>query len=90
VKSLNTYRQIGMSLAMGHTRKVIVLVVGVTIVLIGMAMMVLPGPAIIVIPAGLAVLGTEFLWARRLLRYVYSETQKAAGRLVGAMRDKEQ
>ena len=31
-------------------------------------MIVTPGPAIVVIPAGLALLATEFLWARRLLQ----------------------
>ena len=45
----------------------IVLVVGGTVVAIGVAMVVLPGPAFVVIPAGLAILATEFLWARRLL-----------------------
>lgn len=45
----------------------IVLVVGGTVVAIGVAMLVLPGPAFVVIPAGLAILATEFVWARRLL-----------------------
>lgn len=49
-------------------RKLVVLLVGVSIVLIGVAMIVLPGPAIVVIPLGLAVLATEFAWAARLLR----------------------
>ena len=31
-------------------------------------MVVLPGPAIVVIPLGLAILATEFVWARRLLQ----------------------
>ena len=30
-------------------------------------MIVLPGPAVVVIPVGLAILATEFVWARRLL-----------------------
>jgi tellurite resistance protein TerC len=33
--------------------------------LIGVALIVLPGPAFIVIPIGLAILATEFAWARR-------------------------
>lgn len=49
-------------------RKVVIFVVGSTVVLIGVVMVVAPGPAFIVIPAGLAILATEFLWARRLLR----------------------
>jgi len=48
-------------------KRVFVLIVGVTILIIGIAMIILPGPAVIVIPIGLAVLGTEFLWARRAL-----------------------
>jgi len=35
--------------------------------LLGLAMIVLPGPAIVVIPAGLAILATEFIWAKRWL-----------------------
>jgi tellurite resistance protein TerC len=38
------------------------------VLLIGIAMIVLPGPAILVIPLGLAILATEFVWARRLLK----------------------
>ncbi len=50
-----------------QARKIIVLVLGVTTVIIGVIMIVAPGPAIVVIPLGLAFLATEFLWARRLL-----------------------
>ncbi len=35
---------------------------------VGFAMIVLPGPAFVVIPAGLAILGLEFAWARHTLR----------------------
>ena len=37
-------------------------------VLLGIAMIALPGPAVVVIPAGLAILATEFLWAPRALK----------------------
>jgi uncharacterized protein (TIGR02611 family) len=49
-------------------RKVIVAVLGLSVLLIGVAMILLPGPAIVVIPAGLAILATEFAWARSFLR----------------------
>ena len=49
-------------------RRVIVSVVGATVLLIGIALLVLPGPAFIVIPVGLAILATEYAWARRLLK----------------------
>ena len=66
-------------------RKIVVLVVGVTVLLIGMAMIVLPGPAIIVIPVGLAILGTEFLWARRLLHLVREEGAKLGTAILHAI-----
>jgi tellurite resistance protein TerC len=49
-------------------RKAVIAVLGVSVLLIGAAMIVLPGPAIIVIPAGLAILATEFAWAKSVLR----------------------
>lgn len=51
-----------------QTRRLVILVIGSTVVLIGIAMLVLPGPGTLVIPAGLAILATEFVWARWLLR----------------------
>lgn len=61
-----------MNTALKHAQRLVVGIVGATILLIGIAMIVLPGPALVVIPIGLAVLGTEFLWARRLLKRVKS------------------
>jgi uncharacterized protein (TIGR02611 family) len=49
-------------------RRVIVSVIGVTVLLIGVALLVLPGPAFIVIPVGLAILASEYAWARRWLK----------------------
>lgn len=51
----------------GFVRRIIVAVVGGTVLVIGLAMIVLPGPATVVIPAGLAILATEFVWARKWL-----------------------
>lgn len=48
-------------------RRMLVLICGISVVLVGIVMIVTPGPAIVVIPAGIALLATEFLWARRLL-----------------------
>lgn len=55
------------STALTKARRLVVFVIGGTVVTAGVAMLVLPGPAIVVIPAGLAILATEFAWARRLL-----------------------
>jgi uncharacterized protein (TIGR02611 family) len=51
-------------------RRIIVSVIGATVLLIGIALLVLPGPAFIVIPIGLAILATEYAWARYWLRKV--------------------
>ena len=49
-------------------RKVVVFLVGGTVLLVGMIMIVTPGPAFIVIPMGLGILAVEFVWARKLLK----------------------
>ena len=69
-----------------QARRLVVIVVGFTILLIGLALTVLPGPAIVVIPIGLAILATEFVWARKLLDRVKRE----AGRVVSAVSRKAQ
>jgi len=51
-----------------RVRKMIVAVIGSTIVLFGLALIVLSGPAMLVVPLGLALLATEFAWARRIIR----------------------
>jgi tellurite resistance protein TerC len=58
-------------------RRTIVGVIGGTVLLIGLAMTVLPGPAFIVIPIGLAILATEFAWARHYLKKARDLARKA-------------
>lgn len=60
-----------------QVRTIVIVVVGFTVLLIGIAMIVLPGPAVIVIPLGLAILGAEFIWARRLLKKIKDKLQDA-------------
>jgi tellurite resistance protein TerC len=50
--------------------RLIILVVGGTVLLLGLVMVVTPGPAFVVVPIGLAILAVEFAWARRLLHRV--------------------
>ncbi|MCE0522204.1 MAG: PGPGW domain-containing protein [Methylacidiphilales bacterium] len=45
-------------------------VVGGTVLLIGIVMIVLPAPSSLVIPAGLAILAIEFVWARQWLNKI--------------------
>ncbi len=51
-------------------RKGVIFVLGLSVVAVGVVMLVTPGPAFVIIPAGLAILATEFFWARRLLQAV--------------------
>ena len=48
-------------------KRFFITLIGGTVLLIGAAMLVLPGPGMLVIAGGLAVLATEFFWARRAL-----------------------
>lgn len=49
-------------------RRIVVAVLGGTVLGLGLVLIVLPGPAFLVMPIGLAILALEFEWARRLLR----------------------
>ena len=51
-------------------RKFIVLIAGSSVLLLGIALLFLPGPALLVIPLGLAILATEFTWAKNALNKV--------------------
>lgn len=64
-------------------RRIVVAVVGFSVVLIGVIMIVTPGPAIVVIPAGLAILGAEFAFARRWLKQLKEKSKDAVNGLRG-------
>jgi uncharacterized protein (TIGR02611 family) len=71
--------QNGIKNGIRQAKRLVIAVVGFTVLAIGLAMIVLPGPAFIVIPVGLAILATEFFWARNLLNKVKTKLQKAKG-----------
>jgi len=64
-------------------RRIVVTVVGATVLLLGVVMIVTPGPAIVVIPVGLAILSIEFTWARlwlkKLRETISNRTSKGRG-----------
>ncbi len=66
-----------------QARRLIVLVIGSTVLAFGVALIVLPGPAFLVIPIGLAILGTEFVWARRLLQHLKDKGSQLVNRARG-------
>jgi hypothetical protein len=68
-----------------YGRKIVIGVVGATIIIFGLAIGFLPGPGpLVLVPLGLAVLGVEFAWARRLRRRMQHE----AGRAIASARAK--
>ena len=82
--------RLGWNLLPQTLRRIIVGVIGGTIVLIGAALLVLPGPAFIVIPLGLLILGSEFAWARRLLRRAKEMIGKVRGQRVDEVAAEEE
>ena len=51
-----------------QAKRVIRIVMGFTVLLLGLIMLVTPGPGIVTIVLGLAILGTEFVWAKKLMK----------------------
>ena len=49
-------------------RRIVISVVGATVLIIGVVMIVTPGPALVLIPVGLAILSIEFAFARSWLK----------------------
>jgi len=65
---IGSAQRLGRLTAMKKVKRVLVALVGGTVLALGIALVVLPGPAFLVIPAGLAMLAVEFAWLRRWLR----------------------
>lgn len=63
-----------------NLRKIVVLILGTLMILVLAPVVgMLPGPGgLLVVAAGLGVLATEFIWARRLLTRIKAKTQKMA------------
>ncbi len=70
--ALQTYRQ---------ARKKVVLLLGSSILIVGLALIVLPGPAIVLIPIGLSILALEFAWARAWLQRIKQKIADGKGHI---------
>ncbi|MGN6132225.1 MAG: PGPGW domain-containing protein [Nocardioidaceae bacterium] len=57
--------------------KAVVAVVGLAVLVAGVVMIVTPGPAFVLIPLGLAILATEFEWARHWLQVARRKAHEA-------------
>ncbi len=63
-------------------KRIVIGIVGGTVLLIGIAMIALPGPAFVVIPVGLGILSIEFAWARIWLKKVKAKAQEVARQVI--------
>ena len=59
-----------------QAKRFIKILVGFTLLLLGVVMLVTPGPGWLAIGLGLALLAAEFVWARRLLNRLKAEGQR--------------
>ena len=64
-----------------NAKRVAVFILGVAVLLAGIAMLALPGPGVIVVIVGLVILATEFAWAERALDTVTERTATAATKI---------
>jgi Putative transmembrane protein (PGPGW) len=63
-------------------RRIAVTVVGVLVLLAGLALLVLPGPGWLLIFVGLSILGSEYVWAQRLLRVAKQQANNAKDKVL--------
>ncbi|MBU2522723.1 MAG: PGPGW domain-containing protein [Nanoarchaeota archaeon] len=63
-------------------KKFIILVMGMTVLVIGMLLLFLPGPGMLIILLGIVIIAIEFVWARRLLKKI----NKRSGKIKSSLR----
>ncbi|HET9679311.1 MAG TPA: PGPGW domain-containing protein [Gammaproteobacteria bacterium] len=71
-------------------RRIVIGLVGFTVLLLGTVMLITPGPALVVIPVGLAILGIEFAWARTWLRKIRDKVEQGGGKIKSAWKDRRE
>jgi tellurite resistance protein TerC len=64
----------------GCLKKLIIAVIGLTVIAIGVLLLVLPGPGLLVIAGGISILALEFAWARRLMHRMKGAVKKVRGK----------
>lgn len=63
-------------------RRIAVTVIGALVLLAGLVLLVLPGPGWVLIFVGLSILGSEYVWAQRLLRMAKKQANSAKDTLL--------
>jgi len=59
-----------------QAKRILKIVFGFTLLVLGVAMIVTPGPGWLTILLGLGVLAAEFVWARRLLNHLKTQGER--------------
>lgn len=70
-------------------RQTWVTIAGLGVILIGLVLLPLPGPGLLIIIAGLAILGTEFDWARRIMEPMKRRLEQAKDKLIEIKNDNQ-
>ena len=63
-------------------RRIAITVIGVLVLLAGLVLLVLPGPGWLLIFVGLSILGSEYVWAQRLLRMAKQQANNAKDKVL--------
>jgi hypothetical protein len=69
-------------------RRIAVTVIGVLVLLAGLVLLILPGPGWVLIFVGLSILGSEYVWAERLLRLAKEQANNAKNRVLRRKQEK--
>lgn len=67
-------------------RRIFILLIGGTIMLTGVVMFFTPGPGVLIILVGLALLATEFIWARILLKKFKEKAQSLSNNMTNSVK----
>ena len=65
-------------------KKAVVAVLGIALLLIGVALLVLPGPGFLLIAGALALLSTQFEWAKKPLEYAKHKAEVGIQEVAGS------
>jgi hypothetical protein len=63
-------------------KRIAITIAGAVVILVGVALLVLPGPGWLLIFAGLAILSTEYVWAKRLLTTARRKAEEAKDKVL--------
>ncbi len=79
----------GSSMFLRQAKRLVIFVIGSTVALLGLIMLFTPGQGILTILAGLAILATEFVWARVLLKRMRAKADGVVRQIRGMPQEQE-